>query len=174
MKRWLPLVPLVALLLLGVLFAGYALRRADPSVHPHALVGRPVPSIALPGLDGAQPAPAFRSGDGPIMINLFASWCGPCAIEHPELMRLKRKGVRIVGIAYKDEPAKIQAFLQQRGNPYERILIDRQGDAGVEFGVTGVPETYLVNAEGTIVFKHGSPMSADEADALAQRLAQPR
>ena len=89
MKRWLPLVPLAVLLLLGGLFAGYALRRADPQVHPHALVGQPVPAIALPSLDGARPGPVFRPGDGPVMINLFASWCAPCALEQPELMRLK-------------------------------------------------------------------------------------
>lgn len=171
MKRWLPFVPLLALLLLGGLFAGYALRRADSQVHPEALVGKPVPAIALPRLDGGAPEPAFRAGEGPMLVNLFASWCGPCAVEHPQLARLKAQGVRIVGIAYKDDPAKTRAFLARLGDPYDRVLVDRQGDAGIEFGVTGVPESYLVGADGTVAFKHGRPLSAADADALLARIA---
>lgn len=174
MKRWLPFMPLIVLLLLGGLFAGYALQKADPEVHPTALVGQPVPTIPLPTLDGAPAIPAHRPGDGPILVNLFASWCAPCAVEHPELMRLKARGVRIVGIAYKDDPAKTRAFLERLGNPYDVVLVDRQGDAGVEFGVTGVPETYLVGADGVIFAKHGRPMTAADADRLINQLLTKR
>lgn len=174
MKRWLPFVPLGVLLLLGGLFAGYALRKADPEVHPAALVGQPVPAIALPGLDGAPAAPVHRPGDGVTLINLFASWCAPCAVEHPELMRLKARGVRIVGIAYKDDPAKTRAFLQRLGDPFDEVRVDRDGDAGVEFGITGVPESYLVGADGVIFAKHGRPMTAAEADAIFNQLQRDR
>jgi cytochrome c biogenesis protein CcmG/thiol:disulfide interchange protein DsbE len=169
MKRWLPLIPLAVLGLLGLLFAGYALHH-NPEVHPAALVGQPVPTVALPTLDGGDAAPLTASVQGPTMINVFASWCAPCAIEQPELMALKQHGVRIVGVAYKDEPANTRAFLHRLGDPFAAVLVDRSGDAGIEFGVSGVPETFLVGANGVIFAKHTGPMSAADAEALAARL----
>jgi cytochrome c biogenesis protein CcmG/thiol:disulfide interchange protein DsbE len=166
-SRWLAFLPLALLAGLGLLFALYALGR-DPQVKPEALVGKPVPAVALAPLgDGvAAPLAADRS---PHLINLFASWCGPCEIEHPQLMRLKRQGVRITGVAYKDEPAKARAFLQRLGNPFTTIVVDPDGRAGVEFGVSGVPETFAV-AGGVIVAKHTGPLTPEAADRLASRL----
>jgi len=171
MRRWLPLAPLAVLLLLGALFAGYALRRPSPEVRPAALVGQPVPAAALPALDGEGGAVALRSVlQGPMLINVFASWCAPCAVEHPQLMALKARGVRIVGIAWKDEPANSRAFLNRLGDPFALVLVDRPGDVGVDFGVSGVPETFLVDADGIIFAKHSGPMTADDAAAIAARL----
>lgn len=169
MKRWLPLIPLAVLVALGVLFAGYALRH-DPKVNPDALVGQPLPAIALPTLDGGAPRPLSVGIRGPAVVNMFASWCAPCAVEHPELMRLKAQGVRIVGVAYKDDPAKTRAFLARLGDPFDVVLVDRSGDAGVEFGVSGVPETFLVGADGVIFAKHTGPLTTKIADDLAARL----
>jgi cytochrome c biogenesis protein CcmG/thiol:disulfide interchange protein DsbE len=168
MRRWLPFAPLVVLAILGVLFAGYALRH-DPQVLPDARVGQPVPAVSLPLLEGGDPTPLKAALQGPVLINLFASWCAPCAIEHPELMRLKAQGVRIIGIAYKDDPDNARRFLQRLGNPYDTVLVDRSGDAGIEFGASGVPETYAVDAAGRIVAKYG-PMTSRDADAAAARL----
>jgi cytochrome c biogenesis protein CcmG/thiol:disulfide interchange protein DsbE len=166
MKRLFALLPLAALILLGVLFAGYSLKR-DPNVQTKALVGRPVPAISLPALETGRPeAVAEAAADGPYLVNFFASWCAPCEVEHPVLMRLKADGVRVVGVAYKDAPDNSRAFLTRLGDPFARRLSDRDGRAGLEFGVTGVPETYLVGADGVIIDKHVGELTPESAKAL--------
>lgn len=170
MRRWLAALPLLALAALGVLFAGYALKR-DPQVQPQALVGQPLPDVTLPALDTGVAEPIRGTVQGPTLVNFFASWCPPCEVEHPVLMAMERDGVRIVGVAYKDAPQNSRAFLGRLGDPYAARLIDRDGRAGVEFGVTGVPETYLVGGDGTILAKHAGPLTDKSARAL---LAQAR
>jgi cytochrome c biogenesis protein CcmG/thiol:disulfide interchange protein DsbE len=165
MKRWLAFAPLLILIALAILFAGYALRR-DPHVQPHALVGKPMPALTLPELASGSPTPIRAASDGPMLVNFFASWCAPCEVEHPQLMALKAQGVKIVGIAYKDAPANTQAFIGRLGDPFATRLIDRDGRAGLEFGVTGVPETYLVGSDGVIIAKHTGPLTPDAAEDL--------
>ena len=160
------LIPLAAFLALAGLF--YSRLGADSGRLPSALVGRPAPQFALPPLPGAN-KPAFSDADlrtGSVtIVNVFASWCGPCRDEHPYLMklaadeRLKARGVRIAGLAYKDEPAQSLRFLQSLGNPYVLIGVDRSGRAGVEWGVYGVPETFVVKGDGTIAYKYVGPIS---------------
>ncbi len=167
MNRWLAVLPLVVLVALGGLFAVYALGR-DPQVQPKALVGKPVPDLTLPSLADGEPVKlrALAAADGPIVINFFASWCAPCEIEHPVLIGLKKRGVRLVGVAYKDSAPKSQAFLDRLGDPFREVLTDRDGRAGIEFGVTGVPETYLVGRDGIILAKHTGPLTAAKAEAF--------
>lgn len=163
MSRWLALLPLVALVALALLFGIYALNR-NPEFQPKALVGKPVPDLVLPGLDdGRETAIRQVATGGPVLVNFFASWCAPCEIEHPVLMDLEKRGVRIVGVAYKDAPANSQAFLTRLGDPFAVRLVDRDGRAGIEFGVTGVPETFLVGSDGTILAKHTGPLTGAEA-----------
>ncbi len=169
MKRWLVILPLVALIALAVLFLGYALRH-DPKVRPDALVGRPAPAIALAPLDGGAPGPIRPTAEGPYLVNFFASWCAPCRIEHPALMALKAQGVRIVGVSYKDKPEASRAFLDELGNPFTTIVLDPSGRAGVEYGVSGVPETFAVGEDGRILAKHTGPLTPEAAEALAARL----
>jgi cytochrome c biogenesis protein CcmG/thiol:disulfide interchange protein DsbE len=171
-KRWLAVLlaalPLIALLGLGGLFYSYALKR-DPHVQPQALVGKPVPDLTLPTLAEGQPVRIRDvAAEGPILINFFASWCAPCEIEHPVLMGLKGEKVRVIGIAYKDAPTNTQALLTRLGDPYAQALVDRDGRAGVEFGVTGVPETYVIARDGTVLAKHTGPLTVPEAEKLAQ------
>lgn len=168
MNRWLALLPLVALVMLGGLFYFYALKR-DPQVQPQALVGKLVPDLTLPTLAEGQPVGIRQAAaDGPMVINFFASWCAPCEIEHPILMGMKGAGVRLVGVAYKDAPSNTQAFLTRLGNPFTSALVDRDGRAGVEFGVTGVPETYVIGRDGTVLAKHTGPLTDAEATRLAK------
>jgi cytochrome c biogenesis protein CcmG/thiol:disulfide interchange protein DsbE len=168
-KRWLVILPLVALVALAVLFLGYALKH-DPKVNPDALVGRPAPAIRLARLDGGPPGPIRPAAQGPYLVNFFASWCAPCRIEHPALMALKAQGVRVVGVAYKDKPEASRAFLAELGNPFTTIVVDLDGRAGVEYGVSGVPETYAVGGDGQILAKHTGPLTPEAAEALAARL----
>ena len=168
MSRWLVFLPIVALVALGGLFYFYALKR-DPQVQPQALVGKQVPDLTLPTLAEGQPVRIrAAAAEGPMVVNFFASWCAPCEIEHPVLMGLKGSGVRVVGVAYKDAPPNTQAFLTRLGNPFTTALVDRDGRAGVEFGVTGVPETYVVGRDGTVLAKHTGPLDEAEAARLAK------
>lgn len=169
MNRWLAILPLGALVALGLLFGLYALKR-DPNVKPDALVGKPLPDLVLPALDTGRPVRLHDAArPAPALVNIFASWCAPCEIEHPVLVDLKKQGVRIVGVAYKDAPDNTKAFLSRLGDPYAERLVDRDGRAGIELGVTGVPETYLVGADGMILAKHTGPLTPDAARKLLSK-----
>lgn len=165
MKRWLALAPLLVLAALAVLFAGYALKR-DPEVKPDALVGKPLPAVAVRPLAGGAEQPLTAAVDGPTVINVYASWCAPCRIEHPQLLRLKAEGVRLVGLAYKDAPQDTAAFLAELGDPFVQSWSDLNGRAGIELGISGVPETYLVDADGEVVAKHAGPLTPQDADEM--------
>lgn len=173
MKRWLYALPLIVLLALGSLFGLYALNR-NPQIQPDALVGKPIPALTLPSLDDGSPVNLRSEATaGPMLVNFFASWCAPCQIEHPVLMGLKGRGVRIVGVDYKDvpplgSPQDAKAFIARLGDPYARRLTDADGRAGIEFGITGVPETYAVAADGKILAKHTGPLTEADAERLAR------
>lgn len=162
MTRWLAFLPLAALALLAVLFIGYSLKR-NPQVQPDAMVGKPMPALSLPDLTTGRPVALAQAAKGPVLVNFFASWCAPCEIEHPVLVDLKKQGVRIVGVAYKDAPENTKAFIGRLGDPYAERLVDRDGRAGIDLGVTGVPETYLVGPGGQILAKHTGPLTPEKA-----------
>jgi cytochrome c biogenesis protein CcmG/thiol:disulfide interchange protein DsbE len=161
MRRILPLIPIIAILALGALFAGYGLHH-DPQVQPNALIGKSLPTLAFPPLDGGQPVATKTLLNGkPGLVNLWYSACGPCILESPQLMKLKQAGVNIVGVTWMDEPGNSSAFLDRYGNPFSKVLVG--GDqASVEFGITAAPETFIVNSKGEVVDKHiGSITDAD-------------
>lgn len=169
MRRFIAFAPLVVLVGLGALFAGYALKH-DPHVQPHALVGKPVPAVSLPDLDTGALVAVHDAPAGPRLINFFASWCAPCRVEQPQLMALKARGVTVVGVAYKDDPVRTRQFLAELGDPFAAKLVDRNGRAGIEFGVTGVPETFLVGADGVILAKHSGPLTDADVQDLLKKL----
>jgi cytochrome c biogenesis protein CcmG/thiol:disulfide interchange protein DsbE len=157
---FLPLVVFLALagLLLVRLFAG------DASRLPSALIGAPAPAFALEpikGLDKPGLATADLKKGGVTLVNVFASWCVPCREEAPALMLLSQTGVRIVGIAYKDQPENTRRFLGLEGDPYQAVGADESGRTGIDFGVYGVPETYVVKGDGTIAAKIVGPLTED-------------
>lgn len=168
MNRLWTIIPLMVLTALIGLFAIFSLR-GPSTVTPDALVGRPLPQITLPTLVGGEAAPLRAAVEGPTLVNVFASWCTPCEIEHPELLKLSQSGVRVVGLAYKDDPIKTSAFLERLGDPFATVLVDRNGRAGIELGVTGVPETYLVDAAGVVRAKHTGPLTPETAGTLLEQ-----
>jgi cytochrome c biogenesis protein CcmG/thiol:disulfide interchange protein DsbE len=154
-------IPLVVLLaLIGLFVFGM---QHDPRLVPSPLVGKPAPAFDLPTLDGKPPRMTQADLQGaPVLVNFFASWCVGCQEEHPYLMELTRTGqVRLLGIDYKDEQADVRNWLGQHGNPYGQILSDLEGHAGIDWGVYGVPETFVLDAKGTIIYKQIGPMTAE-------------
>ena len=171
MKRWVAFVPLAVLGALAILFAGYALHH-DPHVNPAALVGKTAPATPLPPLAGGPPREVRSAVQGGTLVNFYGSWCAPCVEEAPALMALKAEGVPIVGVAYKDTPDKIRVFLDQHGDPFVATFVDAPGRAGVEWGISGVPETFAVAADGRILAKHTGPLTPSAAEALAERIGR--
>ena len=141
-------------LLAGILF--YALRQeaaAPGGILPSALIGKPVPALAIPPLDGQTQGFGPRElGSGHVtVVNVFASWCAPCHSEAPMLARLAgRPDFALYGMVQKDTPAKVRAFLAENGNPFARIGLDADGRAGIEWGVYGVPETFVIDGHGVV------------------------
>lgn len=166
-RRLLALIPLVAFLALALLFF-FRLGAGDASRVPSALIGKQVPAFSLPPVEGTN-RPGFSDADlrqGRVsVVNIFASWCVPCRDEHPLLSQLaadttlSAKGVRLIGLNYKDEPVNAARFLNELGNPYALIGSDKPGRAAIDWGVYGVPETFIVKGDGTIAFKVVGPLS---------------
>ena len=165
--------PLAIFLVLAGLFA-LALRAGDPSKLPSALIGKMAPAMELQALGGltdaaGRPIAGFASSDlarGAVsVVNFWASWCIPCVEEHPVLVMLKeRTGVSVYGVNYKDQPAAARRFLGRYGNPYVAVGVDGNGRAAIEWGVYGMPETFIVNGEGRITYKHIGPITAEALD----------
>ncbi len=156
-RPWMAIPVLGAIAVLSTFFLG--LGREDADVLPSALIDRPAPEFALEGL-GEIPGLSTEDlkAPGVKLVNIWASWCGPCRVEHPWLEALAEEGHVIHGINYKDTPENAQAFLDELGNPYERIGVDDPGRIGIEWGVTGVPETFVLDGAGRIVYKHTGPI----------------
>lgn len=161
-RAFLLILPLVALVALIAVFA-LSIDR-DPSLVRSVLIDKPAPQFNLPAVDGLGVAgfdTAALKGEVTV-VNVFASWCIPCRDEHPLLIELKEKsGARLFGINQKDAPENARAFLGELGNPYDAIGADGNGRVSIDWGVYGVPETFVVNADGIITFKHVGPISPE-------------
>ena len=157
-RSLLVLLPVVVFAVLALVFLVRLRSGADPQALPSALIGKPVPAFALgpvPGLQAkGQPVPGLSSADlkGQVtVLNIFASWCAPCQIEHPLLMRLAQEpGIRLVGIDYKDPGDAGRRWLERHGLPFSAVGADPSGRTGIDLGVYGVPETFIIGPDGTI------------------------
>lgn len=157
--RFALVMPIIAFLGVSVAL-GWGLTR-DPREIPSALIGKPVPDFALPPVQGRSLGLSSTDLRGEVsLVNVFASWCTACREEHPLFMRLAELGsIPLHGLNYKDRPADAEAWLDTLGDPYMRTGADRNGRVAIDWGVYGVPETYVIDHEGRIVFKHVGPVS---------------
>ena len=166
--RLLVLIPLVAFVGLAALFF-VRLGSGDPSALPSVLIGKPAPSVDLPPVDGlthdGKPVPGLANADflGKVtLVNVWASWCVPCHEEAPLLMQLAQNPrIRVAGINYKDQPENARRFLGRYGNPFAVSGADPSGRAAIEWGVYGVPETFVVGRDGKIAFKLVGPITPE-------------
>ena len=163
LRRWLPM--LAAFGFFGLFYV--ALFAGDPTRLPSALIGQKVPDFILPGLETGS---AGLSNDDlvtgkPIVLNVWASWCGPCREEHPHLMALARAGVTVFGLNYKDDSDAARRFIGALGNPYTRIGADTRGRVAIDFGVYGVPETFVIDGTGRIVSRFAGPLARASLDS---------
>ncbi|MFT3972299.1 MAG: DsbE family thiol:disulfide interchange protein [Amaricoccus sp.] len=150
--------PLVFLAFAAVAFIG--LRRENPQELPSALVGRETPSLdRLTALrDDPAPTDADLAGPGVKLVNFWASWCAPCRVEHPLIKALSESGVEVIGINYKDDPKAALGFLKEMGDPYTRIGADTTGRTALDWGIYGVPETFVIGPGGRVVLRFPGPL----------------
>jgi cytochrome c biogenesis protein CcmG/thiol:disulfide interchange protein DsbE len=160
-RRLLYLLPLLGFAALAGYF--YLSLGGDPAVLPSAMIDQPAPEFRLDALAGGKPLARSDFTGEVVLINFFASWCAPCREEHALLMHLSDElKVPLYGIDYKDKPEAGGAFLHEFGDPYEAVGTDRDGRVGIDFGVYGVPETYVIDKVGRIRFRHAGPLTPDD------------
>ncbi|UVE16338.1 DsbE family thiol:disulfide interchange protein [Pseudomonas sp. LS44] len=152
MKRLVLLIPLA--IFIGVAVFLYSGLSKDPSLLPSALIGKPVPAFSLPSVQGDKTLTQADLLGKPALLNVWATWCIACRVEHPVLNKLAGQGVRIVGVNYKDDNADAQKWLQEFHNPYQLNINDAQGSLGLDLGVYGAPETFFIDAKGVIRDKY--------------------
>lgn len=170
MRRLIFLLPIaIVAVLVAIFWIGLDPKR-DKTALPSALIGKPAPAVDLAGLADGAPRLTLAPFKGQLVaVNFFASWCLPCRAEHPLLKQITSEfGVPVLGIAWKDMPEAAQAFLAELGDPYAATGDDPNGRTGIDFGLTGVPETFLVGADGTVLYRFAGPLSPD---ALREQLA---
>jgi len=169
---WLPLALFAAFF---ALFAG-GLLKPDDRIIPSRLVGQPLPAFALPPAASDRPALASKevAGGKPRLLNVFASWCVPCAAEAPQLMALRQAGVEIDGIAIRDAREDVDAFLARNGNPYARIGLDARSSVQMALGSSGVPESFVIDGRGRIAYQHIGDIRADDVPMILDKLGRAR
>ena len=174
-RTFLMVLPLIAFIGLALLF-WFRLGGGDPSRIPSVLIGRPAPQTTLPQLDGLQNNGAQVPGLDPAafngkvsLVNVWASWCVPCHDEAPLLTEIaKDTRIQLIGINYKDAPDNARRFLDRYGNPFAAVGVDANGRAAIEWGVYGVPETFIVGRDGKIAYKLVGPITPDNIESVVK------
>ena len=178
MHKWLMILP-------PILFAGLAalfllgMQRENPTDIPSVFIGRPAPTLPSTGLGEIPVLTAADLSTGEVtVVNFWASWCPPCRAEHPVLMEMAAKGIRVAGVNMMDDDAKALKYLEEEGNPFVAVATDPQGRNRVEWGVTAPPETFIISGNGTVLFKFIGPLVGTDYEnrfkpALEAALAAP-
>ncbi|MEQ4257322.1 DsbE family thiol:disulfide interchange protein [Pseudomonas syringae] len=171
MRRWVMVLPLV--LFLGVAAFLYRGLYLDPAELPSALIGKPFPAFSLPAVQGERMLSRADLLGKPALVNVWGTWCVACRVEHPVLTRLAQQGVLIYGVNYKDVNADALKWLKEFHDPYQLNIRDQDGSLGLNLGVYGAPETFLIDAQGVIRYKHvGVINDAVWREKLATRYQQ--
>lgn len=163
------LLPLALFLAAAAVFAWRLASGEDPRILRSALIDKPVPAFSLPPLEGRSPSglsTADLGGGRVSLVNVWASWCTPCRAENGVLLGLKARGLTVHGLVYKDKQASAREFLSELGDPFARVGFDADGRVAIDWGVTGVPETYVVDGRGIIVAKHVGPLDEAAVDTF--------
>ena len=152
------LPPIVFVAIAGLFLSG--IFRDDPDALPSTLLGQPAPKVAIEPLAGLTPfTDSLLKEPGPKLINFWASWCLPCRVEHPQFMELRAEGLKIYGVNFKDDPVKAQRFLDDFGDPYEGVGGDPDGRMALDWGVYGVPETFVIDGDGNVLLRFAGPVT---------------
>jgi len=172
-KSWLLWLPLGAYLIFLVI-ASLGLNRSQETVIQSRMIGKPVPGIDLPAASSTNPALSTKQlADGkPRLLNIFASWCVPCAAESPQLTALAQRGVRIDAVAIRDARPDVDAFLARYGNPYRHIGLDARSTLQFYLGSSGVPETFVIDGKGIIRYQHIGYIGPQDMDTILQKLRE--
>jgi cytochrome c biogenesis protein CcmG/thiol:disulfide interchange protein DsbE len=167
-KRLLPFLPLVIFGLMVMIIGTFLWRGENPSQLNSALIGKPVPRFVLPALDSRQTELSHSGAKNNVtIINFFASWCVTCAAEQKTLLHIKNDPrIQIWGIAYKDKSSSAKAWLERHGNPFARTAQDMNGKTAVDFGVYGVPETFVIDQKGIVRYRHAGPLTQEDLDNI--------
>jgi cytochrome c biogenesis protein CcmG/thiol:disulfide interchange protein DsbE len=173
LRLWMLLPPLLFFALVGM--AWWALERENPDELPSALTAKPAPPLDLAELrpGEAPPTAVDLTAPGVKLVNFWASWCPPCRVEHPVLQALAAEGVTILGVAYKDKPENALAFLSELGDPFAKAGGDPAGRNGIEWGLYGVPETFVVDGSGRILLRYPGPLTPEIVAARIRPLLGP-
>lgn len=170
MRRVIVALPALFAVVVGAFFLWGLDPERNPNAVPSARISAPVPEFVLPAVTGIETpglsAENLRATGEPVLVNVFASWCVPCRAEHAVLTRfVEQDGVRLMGINYQDQPKDAANWLANLGNPYERIGSDLEGRVGIDWAISGLPETFVVDGDGVVVFRYVGPIIAPDAQA---------
>lgn len=162
--KWLMMIPIIIFAALAGLFAaGMFLGQGEEL--PSAILGEPAPVVEVAAIEGLTPLTDAALRDGQVkIVNFWASWCAPCRVEHPNLTRLAAEGIPIYGVNYKDFDPNARAFLEELGNPYVAVGSDPSGFAAIDWGVYGVPETFVLDGDGTVLLRMAAPVTNRELE----------
>lgn len=173
MIRVITFLPLAVAAVLAAVFLLVLFSGRDPSVIPSPLIDKPAPAFRVPSLLGGKPLTEAEFKGRVTVFNVFSSWCLPCRAEHPMLKALARDGkARMIGLNYKDKAEDAKAWLKALGNPFARIGADRTGRTAIDWGVYGVPETFIIDRTGRIRFKQVGPITPDRLKMMRHRIGQ--
>lgn len=164
MRRLIAFAPLIALVIVIAASALLLTRGGERETFSAGLIGRSAPTYALARLGSGDLVTSDAMRGRAYVINMFASWCTPCRAEHPVLMALSARGVEIVGVAYKDRPGAAAQFLNELGDPFDAVALDPEGRFGLELGIAGVPETFVIGSDGTVRAVHRGPLTSEIVD----------